>query len=95
MSEVLASVPGWPGLFHLPVSLLRHGVHSNLPNAPQVHLLYFTAFIFVCFSPFFYERFGFTSMQQGKMFFFIGLLMAVLQGGVVRRLPLGSEQKVL
>ena len=39
-------------------------------------------------------RFGFTSMQQGKMFFFIGLLMAVLQGGVVRRLPLGSEQKV-
>ena len=40
-------------------------------------------------------RFGFTSMQQGKMFFFIGLLMAVLQGGVVRRLPLGSEQKVL
>jgi MFS family permease len=38
-------------------------------------------------------RFGFTSMQQGKMFFFIGLLMAVLQGGVVRRLPLGSEQK--
>ena len=33
-------------------------------------------------------------MQQGKMFFFIGLLMAVLQGGVVRRLPLGSEQKV-
>ena len=34
-------------------------------------------------------------MQQGKMFFFIGLLMAVLQGGVVRRLPLGSEQKVL
>jgi MFS family permease len=27
------------------------------------------------------------------MFFFIGLLMAVLQGGVVRRLPLGSEQK--
>ena len=44
MSEVLASVPGWPGLFHLPVSLLRHGVHSNLPNAPQVQLLYLSAF---------------------------------------------------
>ena len=39
-------------------------------------------------------RFNFTSMQQGKMFFFIGSLMALLQGGVVRRLPLGSERKV-
>ena len=32
-------------------------------------------------------------MQQGKMFFFIGCLMALFQGGVVRRLPLGSERK--
>ena len=47
MSEVLASVPGWPGLFHLPVSLLRHGVHSNLPNAPQVQLLYLYSF-YIC-----------------------------------------------
>jgi len=38
-------------------------------------------------------RFNFTSMQQGKMFFFIGSLMAVLQGGVVRRIPLHCQQK--
>lgn len=37
-------------------------------------------------------RFNFTSMQQGKMFLFIGVLMSVLQGGVVRRIPQGKEK---
>jgi len=38
-------------------------------------------------------RFNFTSMQQGRMFLFIGVLMAILQGGIVRRIPLGKERK--
>ena len=32
-------------------------------------------------------------MKQGMMFFYIGIMMAVVQGGYVRRLPAGSEKK--
>lgn len=31
------------------------------------------------------------SMQQGKMFFIMGLCMALVQGGYVRRIPHGKE----
>ena len=31
------------------------------------------------------------SMQQGKMFFIMGLCMAMVQGGYVRRIPHGKE----
>jgi hypothetical protein len=34
-----------------------------------------------------HHTFNYTSMQQGWMFFVIGLTMAVVQGGYVRRLP--------
>lgn len=34
-----------------------------------------------------HHTFNYTSMQQGWMFFVIGLTMAVMQGGYVRRLP--------
>lgn len=30
-------------------------------------------------------------MQQGKMFFIMGLCMAMVQGGYVRRIPHGKE----
>ncbi len=30
-------------------------------------------------------------MQQGKMFFMMGLCMAIVQGGYVRRIPHGNE----
>ena len=30
-------------------------------------------------------------MQQGKMFFLMGLTMALVQGGYVRRIPHGKE----
>ncbi|KFM77142.1 Major facilitator superfamily domain-containing protein 10, partial [Stegodyphus mimosarum] len=36
-------------------------------------------------------RFMFTSMQQGKMYLFSGLIMIVIQGGYVRRIPAGKE----
>ncbi|CAF1004284.1 unnamed protein product [Adineta steineri] len=38
-----------------------------------------------------YNRFNWNSMQQGKMFFLMGLCMAVVQGGYVRRIPDGKE----
>nr|XP_033806373.1 major facilitator superfamily domain-containing protein 10 isoform X2 [Geotrypetes seraphini] len=42
-----------------------------------------------------HQRFQFTRMQQGKMFFFIGITMAVIQGGYARRIKPGSEIKTV
>ncbi|CAH0750755.1 unnamed protein product [Diatraea saccharalis] len=40
-----------------------------------------------------HHTFGYTAMQQGKMFLVIGLIMAVLQGGAARRLgAVGAEK---
>uniref|UniRef100_A0AAQ4PAN8 Major facilitator superfamily (MFS) profile domain-containing protein n=1 Tax=Gasterosteus aculeatus aculeatus TaxID=481459 RepID=A0AAQ4PAN8_GASAC len=38
-----------------------------------------------------HQRFNFTSMQQGKMFFFIGVIMASIQGGYARRIKPGQH----
>lgn len=38
-----------------------------------------------------HQRFKFTSMQQGKMFFFIGMIMAMIQGGYARRIKPGKH----
>ncbi|MED6238443.1 hypothetical protein ATANTOWER_021451 [Ataeniobius toweri] len=38
-----------------------------------------------------HQRFQFTSMQQGKMFFFIGVIMALIQGGYARRIKPGKH----
>ncbi|XP_040275117.1 major facilitator superfamily domain-containing protein 10 isoform X3 [Bufo bufo] len=42
-----------------------------------------------------HQRFQFNSMQQGKMFFFIGITMAVIQGGYARRIKPGNEVKAV
>lgn len=36
-------------------------------------------------------RFGFSSMDQGKLYLFSGLLMAIIQGGYIRRIEGGRE----
>uniref|UniRef100_A0A1B6DG21 Major facilitator superfamily (MFS) profile domain-containing protein n=2 Tax=Clastoptera arizonana TaxID=38151 RepID=A0A1B6DG21_9HEMI len=41
-----------------------------------------------------HHKFGFSSMQQGWMFFCIGLTMAVLQGSWVRRVPPNATKKM-
>ncbi|CAF1643993.1 unnamed protein product, partial [Didymodactylos carnosus] len=38
-----------------------------------------------------YNRFNYNSMQQGRMFLFMGLTMTLVQGGYVRRIPHGQE----
>nr|XP_025743080.1 major facilitator superfamily domain-containing protein 10 isoform X8 [Callorhinus ursinus] len=38
-----------------------------------------------------HQRFQFSSLQQGKMFFFIGLTMATVQGAYARRISPGRE----
>lgn len=40
-----------------------------------------------------HTRFHYTGMEQGRMFFFIGIIMAAVQGGYVRRIAAGNEQK--
>lgn len=40
-----------------------------------------------------HQRFKFTSMQQGKMFFFVGIVMALIQGGYARRIQPGKHIK--
>ncbi|XP_054628676.1 major facilitator superfamily domain-containing protein 10 isoform X3 [Dunckerocampus dactyliophorus] len=42
-----------------------------------------------------HQRFRFTSMQQGKMFFFIGVVMASIQGGYARRIKPGHQIKAI
>lgn len=42
-----------------------------------------------------HQRFHFTSMQQGKMFFFIGVVMALIQGGYARRIKPGQQIKAV
>ncbi|XP_033633557.1 major facilitator superfamily domain-containing protein 10-like [Asterias rubens] len=41
-----------------------------------------------------HRRFQYTSMQQGKMFVFIGAIMALVQGGYLRRIRPGKEKRV-
>ncbi|KAJ8026265.1 Major facilitator superfamily domain-containing protein 10 [Holothuria leucospilota] len=41
-----------------------------------------------------HRRFQYTSMQQGRMFFFMGLIMAIVQGGFLRRIQPGKEKRI-
>jgi hypothetical protein len=40
-----------------------------------------------------YNRFNYDSVQQGKMFLFIGIFMTLIQGGYVRRIKEGTHIK--
>ncbi|XP_060550821.1 major facilitator superfamily domain-containing protein 10 [Pantherophis guttatus] len=42
-----------------------------------------------------HQHFHFSSLEQGKMFFFIGVTMAVIQGGYTRRIPPGAELRMV
>ncbi|XP_053107882.1 major facilitator superfamily domain-containing protein 10 isoform X3 [Hemicordylus capensis] len=42
-----------------------------------------------------HQHFQFSSMEQGKMFFFIGITMAVIQGGYTRQIKPGNEVKTV
>ena len=88
-----------------PVSLFRFASlknlskkdHESLQTLGRVYFLYLFLYSGLEFTLTFltHIRFNFSSMQQGKMFLFIGVLMAVVQGGYVRRIPAGSEKKLV
>ncbi|NWU94781.1 MFS10 protein, partial [Upupa epops] len=69
---------------------------KNLKNLKILGLTYFLyLFLFsgleYTLSFLTHQRFQFSSMQQGKMFFFIGITMAVIQGGYARQIKPGNE----
>ncbi|XP_051960269.1 major facilitator superfamily domain-containing protein 10-like [Xyrauchen texanus] len=69
---------------------------QKMKNLKMLGLVYFTyLFLFsgleFTLSFLTHQRFQFTSMQQGKMFFFIGITMALIQGGYARRIRPGHQ----
>ncbi|EMP35550.1 Major facilitator superfamily domain-containing protein 10 [Chelonia mydas] len=74
---------------------------QNLQNLKVLGLVYFLyLFLFsgleYTLSFLTHQRFQFSIvMQQGKMFFFIGMTMAVIQGGYTRRIRPGCEIKAV
>ncbi|XP_061439519.1 major facilitator superfamily domain-containing protein 10 [Rhineura floridana] len=42
-----------------------------------------------------HQHFQFSSLEQGKMFFFIGITMAMIQGGYTRQIKPGNELKTV
>nr|XP_009858034.1 LOW QUALITY PROTEIN: major facilitator superfamily domain-containing protein 10-like [Ciona intestinalis] len=69
---------------------------STLKSLGMVYFLYLFLFSGLEFTLTFlaHKRFGFTRMDQGKMFALLGFTMAVVQGGYVRRKMLGRERKL-
>ncbi|XP_006875393.1 PREDICTED: major facilitator superfamily domain-containing protein 10 [Chrysochloris asiatica] len=69
---------------------------DRLPDLHRLGLVYFLyLFLFsgleYTLSFLTHQRFQFSSLQQGKMFFFIGITMATIQGAYGRRIRPGSE----
>ncbi|KAK3609229.1 hypothetical protein CHS0354_035168 [Potamilus streckersoni] len=97
---------GWQKKAYLinPVSLFRFSSVTNLAPSSldsvrrigTVYFLYLFTYSGLEFTLTFltHHRLQYDSMQQGKMFFFIGLIMALVQGGYVRRIAAGKELKI-
>ncbi|KAM8803103.1 major facilitator superfamily domain-containing protein 10 [Rhynchonycteris naso] len=66
---------------------------SHLRRLGLVYFLYLFLFSGLEYTLSFlaHQRFQFSSLQQGKMFFFIGLTMATIQGAYARRISPGGE----
>ncbi|XP_028270223.1 major facilitator superfamily domain-containing protein 10 isoform X2 [Parambassis ranga] len=88
-----------------PLSLFRFAAVSrtkDLPSTERMQKLRVLGLVYFCYLFLFsgleftlsfltHQRFQFTSMQQGKMFFFIGVIMALIQGGYARRIKPGHH----
>ncbi|XP_057341480.1 major facilitator superfamily domain-containing protein 10 [Microplitis mediator] len=67
---------------------------NNLRTLGYSHFLYLFTYSGLEFTITFltHHQFGFSSMQQGYMFFVMGIIMAVIQGSYVRRIPADKTQ---
>ena len=87
-----------------PVSLFKFDAvnlaeQSDLIEVKRIGLVYFLYLFFFAGLEFTltfltHSVFKYTSMQQGKMFFVMGIIMTVVQGGYVRRIAPGGEKKL-
>ncbi|NP_001088384.1 major facilitator superfamily domain containing 10 L homeolog [Xenopus laevis] len=97
-SDLLSPV----ALFHFS-AITRRKDSPSTENLQKLRLLGMVYFLYLfLFSGLEYtlsflthQRFQFSSMQQGKMFFFIGITMALIQGGYARRIRPGNEIKAV
>ncbi|XP_074526549.1 major facilitator superfamily domain-containing protein 10-like isoform X1 [Halichoeres trimaculatus] len=109
--DVKASSSGFgdPGDLLSPLSLFHFSAVSKTEDPPskeRMQKLRVLGLVYFCYLFLFsgleftlsfltHQRFQFTSMQQGKMFFFIGVIMALIQGGYARRIKPGHHIKAV
>lgn len=100
---------GDPGDLLSPLSLFHFSAVSKTEDPPskeRMQKLRVLGLVYFCYLFLFsgleftlsfltHQRFQFTSMQQGKMFFFIGVIMALIQGGYARRIKPGHHIKAV
>lgn len=97
---------GWQNTSYLinPVSLFKFSSVQNITKKDLsdvrsiglVYFLYMFLYSGLEFTLTFltHNRLDYDSMQQGKMFFFIGTIMTLVQGGYVRRSAAGKETRI-
>jgi MFS family permease len=84
-----------------PVNPLQLLIPSKIPGVNRTNVLYFVfiaAFAGMEFTLTFLakDRFGYSAAQNGMLFLFIGFVIALVQGGVVRRLaPKYGEKRLV
>lgn len=98
---------GWQDKAHLinPVSLFKFSSATKMApkdlktmqNIGAIYFLYLFFYSGLEFTLTFltHNRLQYDSMQQGKMFFFIGAVMTLVQGGYVRRIKSGTEVRTV
>lgn len=80
-------------------SLVEQKTKDEAKILKRTGLIYFTYLLFYSGLEFTLSflthiRFGFSSMDQGKLYLFSGLIMALIQGGYIRRIKGGKELKL-
>lgn len=111
LADAKAKSSGFSGSGDLlnPLSLFRFSAVARVKDPPtaarmqklQVLGLVYFSYLFLfsglefTLSFLTHQRFHFTSMEQGKMFFFIGVIMASIQGGYARRIKPGHHIKAV
>lgn len=95
-SGALSYINPWSLLTFQPVQKLSLKDHEALQKCGLVYFLYLLFYSGLEYSLSFltHDRFQYSRMQQGKMYFVVGLVMAAIQGGYVHRIPPGKEIRV-
>jgi len=87
-----------------PQSIFNFSLVKDIPQTQRMHLkstgmihfyyLLFYSGLEFTLSFLTHLRFQFSSMDQGKLYLYSGLIMAILQGGYIRRIKGGLEAKI-